>query len=126
MAKPILIIGAFDTKGPEYAFLREQILNRGHTVLTMNTGILGTTDLFPVDFEADAIVGDLLMELRQQRDRGRAMAVMAERAPVLVKKLYDEGRVSGIIGMGGGGGTSVITSAMRSLPLGVPKLCVST
>ena len=55
MAKTILMIGAFDTKGPEYAFLREQILARGHQVLAINTGVLAATDLFPVDVEADEV-----------------------------------------------------------------------
>ena len=55
MPKTILMIGAFDTKGPDYAFLREQIVARGHSVLALNTGVLGTTDLFPVDVEADEV-----------------------------------------------------------------------
>ena len=48
MAKTILLIGAFDTKGPDYAFVRKKILSRGHNVLTVNTGVLGSTKLFPV------------------------------------------------------------------------------
>jgi uncharacterized protein (UPF0261 family) len=99
---PILIIGAFDTKGQEYAFLREQILKRGHQVLTMNTGVLGSTDLFPVDFDSDVVLGNVLKELREQRDRGRAMAIVSGCAGALVKKLHEKGRFSGIIGMGGG------------------------
>lgn len=129
MAKPILIIGAFDTKGPEYAFLREQILRRGHKVLTVNTGVLGTTDLFPVDIESDEVIrsgGGDLTSLREKKDRGSAMAAMASGAAKLVKSLYDQGKFDGIIGMGGGGGSSVITTAMRELPIGLPKLCVST
>ena len=46
--KKICLIGAFDTKGPEYVFVREQIVARGHEVLTVNTGIMGSSDLFPV------------------------------------------------------------------------------
>ena len=55
MAKTILVIGAFDTKGAEFAFLRRQILDQGHRVLMVNTGVLGSTDLFPVDVEAEAV-----------------------------------------------------------------------
>ena len=123
------MIGAFDTKGVEYAFLREHIVSRGHAVLAVNTGVLGTTNLFPIDVEAEQIAeagGGNLAILREKQDRGEAMKVMSRGAPVVVRQLYDQGRFDGIIGMGGGGGTTVVTSAMRGLPVGVPKVCVST
>lgn len=129
MSKTILMIGAFDTKGSEYAFLREQILARKHTIVTVNTGILGSTELFPVDVEADQVAeagGGNLKALRLKKDRGEAMKVMSAGAPNIVESLYSGGKFDGIIGMGGTGGTSVITSAMQALPLGVPKVCVST
>jgi uncharacterized protein (UPF0261 family) len=129
MDKTILMIGAFDTKGGEYAFLRDRILSRGYKVLTVNTGVLGSTNLFPVDVEAEEVAragGGDLKALRAKKDRGEAMKVMAAGAPVVVKSLYEKGRFDGIIGMGGTGGTTVATSAMRALPLGVPKVCVST
>ncbi len=129
MSKTILMIGLFDTKGAEYAFLRERIVARGHEVLAMNTGVLGSTDLFPVDVEADEVAkagGGDLKSLRDKKDRGEAMKVMSAGAPVVVKSLYDEGKFDGVIGMGGTGGTSVVTAAMRALPVGVPKVCVST
>jgi uncharacterized protein (UPF0261 family) len=129
MAKTILMIGAFDTKGAEFAFLREQILERGHSVLAVNTGVLGTTDLFPVAVEADQVAragGGDLGTLREQKDRGYAMKVMTAGALVVVRSLYDAGRFDGIIGMGGTGGTTIVTAAMRALPVGVPKVCVST
>ncbi len=129
MGKTILILGAFDTKGDEYAFLRERILAAGHAVLAVNTGVLGSTDAFPVDLEADAVAtagGADLAALRERHDRGEAMAVMCRGAAALARQLYDEGRFDGIIGMGGTGGSSVVTAAMRALPLGVPKVCVST
>ncbi len=129
MSKTIAMIGAFDTKGREYAFLREQILARGHKVLAVNTGVLGTTDLFPVDVEAREVAragGGNLEELREKKDRGEAMKVICAGAPKVVKRLYEEGKFDGIIGMGGTGGTTVVTSAMRALPVGVPKVCVST
>jgi uncharacterized protein (UPF0261 family) len=125
----ICIIGAFDTKAAEHAFVRDAILARGHQVFTINVGTLGTTDLFPVDVEADAVAaagGGDLAALRQAHDRGDAMKAMSAGAPVIVARLYGEGKFDGIIGMGGSGGTTVITAGMRSLPVGVPKLCVST
>ena len=125
----IIVIGAFDTKSNEYAFLRDAILGEGGSVLTINTGVLGTTDLFPVDIDADAVAragGGSLAALRANRDRGQAMTTMASGAAAIVRRLHDEGRVDGIIGMGGSGGTTVVTAAMRVLPVGVPKVCVST
>ena len=97
--------------------------------LAINTGVLGTTDLFEVGVAADQMAaagGGDLGALRDKNDRGEAMKVMAAGAPVLVKRLYEEGGFDGIIGMGGGGGTAVITAGMRALPVGVPKVCVST
>jgi uncharacterized protein (UPF0261 family) len=129
MAKTVAMIGAFDTKGPEYAFLRERMLENGVDVIAINTGTLGTTELFPVGVEADAVAeagGTPLSQLRERQDRGEAMRVMAAGAAAVAKRLHDEGRFDGIIGMGGTGGSSVVTAAMRALPLGVPKVCVST
>ena len=129
MPKTILIIGAFDTKGEEYAFLREQILVQGHRVVSMNTGVMGSTDLFPVDISAEEVAaageGDLAA-LRQKKDRGEAMKVMSAGAAARVAALYGWQSFDGIVGMGGTGGSSVVTAAMRALPLGVPKVCVST
>jgi uncharacterized protein (UPF0261 family) len=129
MAKTIVMIGAFDSKGEEYAFLREQILQQGHQVRTVNTGVLGTTDRFPVDVVAEEVAaagGGSLAALREKQDRGEAMKVMAAGAAARVLRLFAEDPFDGIIGMGGTGGTSVVTAAMRALPLGVPKVCVST
>jgi uncharacterized protein (UPF0261 family) len=127
--KKICLIGAFDTKGREYGFVRQRILDRGHEVLTVNTGIMGSTDLFPVDVEADKVAeagGDSLAALRKKKDRGAAMKTMCAGAPAIVKALHDDGRLSAIVGMGGTGGTTVVTAAMRALPIGFPKVCVST
>lgn len=129
MARTVCIIGAFDTKGEEHAFLRERIMSRGHKVFTINTGVLGSTTLFPVDIEANKIVqsaGGSLEQLRQKKDRGEAIRVICDGAAKVVKSLYDAGKFDGIIGMGGSAATTVVTCAMRALPLGVPKICVST
>jgi uncharacterized protein (UPF0261 family) len=127
--KTICLVGAFDTKGAEYAFVREQILARGHEVFTVNTGIMGSTDLFPVNVDAYDVAqagGGSLEQLRESKDRGEAMKIMCAGAPAIIESLYDDKMIDGIIGMGGTGGTAVVTSAMRALPLGVPKVCVST
>ena len=125
----ICLIGAFDTKGAEYAFVRERILERGHRVLTVNTGVLGSTELFPVDVEADQVAragGTDLERLRQERDRGEAMRVMTAGAPAVLTSLHEQGRIDAVLGMGGTGGTTVVTAAMRALPLAIPTVCVST
>ncbi|MEX0776716.1 MAG: Tm-1-like ATP-binding domain-containing protein [Phycisphaeraceae bacterium] len=129
MPRQIVMIGAFDTKAQEYAFLREQIVAAGHRVVAVNVGTMGNTDLFPVDVDADRVAnaaGSDLASLRQRHDRGEAMKVMADGAPRIVRDLHGQGRCDAIIGMGGTGGTTVVTAAMRALPLGVPKVCIST
>jgi uncharacterized protein (UPF0261 family) len=129
MAKRVLMLGTFDSKGEEYSFLRDRIIENGCEVASINAGVDGSTELFPVDVEADAVAaagGDSLASLRAKRDRGNAMTVMNAGAAVLVRKMFDEGKFDGIIGMGGSGGTGIVTSAMRNLPVGVPKFCVST
>jgi uncharacterized protein (UPF0261 family) len=129
MSKTICVIGAFDTKGEDHAFLRQEILKLGCQVLTINIGVLGTTTLFPVDFEAKDVLkadGMDLGGIRAQGDKGRAMKAFDQAAPRLVRELYKQGKFAGIIGMGGSGGSSIIASAMRAIPIGIPKVLVST
>ncbi len=129
MTQAVLLVGAFDTKGPEYAFVREQILADGLEVVTLNTGVLGSTSLFPVDIEAEQVAqagGGSLSQLRENKDRGEAMRTMADGVANLVPTLHAEGRFAGVLGLGGSGGSSVVTSGMRALPIGIPKVCVST
>jgi uncharacterized protein (UPF0261 family) len=127
--KTICIIGAFDTKGEDHAFLREQILAKGLQVITINIGVLGSTDLFPVDFDGDTVLaanGLSLASYRAGKDKAEAMKAFAASIPKLVRQLFDQGRFDGIVGMGGSGGSSIIAAGMRALPIGVPKLLVST
>jgi uncharacterized protein (UPF0261 family) len=129
MAKTILIIGAFDTKGEEYAFLKRLIEKRGHKTLTLNTGVLEESAHLKPDIPSDQVAragGADLAELRKNKDRGVAMKVMSQGVASLVRKLFDQGKFDGAIGMGGSGGSSVISAGMRALPVGVPKLLVST
>src|SRR5260370_19198750 len=102
MPKTICILGAFDTKGEDHAFLREQILAHGHQVLTLNIGGLGTTRLFPVDFEASEVIGAVdpdLEQMRSRKDKAEAMKAFAERVPKFVRDLYDHGRFYRIISL---------------------------
>lgn len=125
----ILIIGCFDTKGEVFAHLRNEILKKEERVLMVNAGILGSTTLFPVDIEAGLLAqkgGDSLENLRSKKDRGMALEIMAKGAAELFAELWRKGSIKAIIGMGGGGGTYLALTAMRALPIGFPKFCVST
>ncbi|HEV7351252.1 Tm-1-like ATP-binding domain-containing protein [Telluribacter sp.] len=125
----IIVLGCFDTKGEVFAWLRECLLAQGERVLTINTGVLGTTDRFPVDIEAEAVAeaaGVTLTELRTRRDRGQAVDCMGRGAARVLSRLVEAGKVKAAIGMGGGGGTYIALAAMQAVPLGIPKLCLST
>jgi uncharacterized protein (UPF0261 family) len=130
MKRRALLLGTFDTKGEEYAFVRSRIIDRGHDVLTMDLGVMADAPApFHVDIPADEVArasGAVLGELRAARDRGAAVAAMQRGAQVTTARLFAERRFDGIVGLGGGGGTAMITAAMRELPVGVPKLMVST
>lgn len=127
----VLLIGTFDTKGEEYAFVRQAILDRGMHVITMDIGVLGSATgiPFPVDISAEQVAkegGGSLDTLRARADRGKAVDVMQAGARSLTRALYVTRHYDGVLGLGGGGGTTMITAAMRELPLGVPKVMVST
>jgi uncharacterized protein (UPF0261 family) len=128
MAKTIALIGALDTKGEEFAFVQAALLRRGHNTLVINTGVVGEPAL-PPDIAATEVAtagGTELSVLRQQADRGKAIEVMAKGAAIVVRQLQEAGKIDGILGMGGSAGTAVGTAAMRALPVGFPKLMVST
>ncbi|HEX7120747.1 MAG TPA: Tm-1-like ATP-binding domain-containing protein [Gemmatimonadaceae bacterium] len=126
--KTILLLGTFDTKGDEYAYVAELIRARGHRVQLVDLGILGEPRIEPnVGAEAVAkIGGSSLAKLRADADRGAAVEVMLNGARQIVRQLHEEGWIHGVLGLGGGGGTAMITAAMRELPVGFPKVMVST
>ena len=129
MAKKIVVIGAFDTKAIEYKFLIDLIKKKGYQVITVNTGVMASTDLFPIDIQSAEVAqvgGTDIETLRKANDRGRAIKVMSEGAGNIVKDLFKKEKFDGIIGMGGTAGTTMVTAAMRVLPFGIPKICVST
>ena len=129
MAKTILLIGAFDTKGEEYAFIQKIIQSRGHDTLALHIGVFDADPSIHVDISNDDVAqagGTPIGQLQDRKDRGEAMKVMSDGAAKLVRQLFEEGQFDGVIGMGGTGGTSVITAGMQSLPIGVPKVMVST
>jgi uncharacterized protein (UPF0261 family) len=128
MAKTIAVVGALDTKGGEFAFLKSEIEKRGFRTLVIDTGVLGDP-AFPPDVSREAVAkagGADLSDLVAKKDRGEAMAVMTRGVAEVARELHAAGKIDGMISMGGGGGTVMGTSAMRVLPVGFPKLMVST
>lgn len=124
----VLLLGTFDTKGEEYSFVRDLIEANGFNVLMMDMGILGAPSFEP-DIRADEVAGaagSSLEELRDSSDRKRSLDVMAKGIKKLVPELYDRGAFNGVMSLGGGSGTAMATAAMRELPLGVPKVMVSS
>jgi uncharacterized protein (UPF0261 family) len=129
MAKKVIVAGAFDTKGLEYKFIIDLLKGKNLQVITINTGVMGSTDSFAVDIQSDAVAkagGTDIDTLRKANDRGRAIAVMSDGLAATLKDLYAKEKFDGVIGMGGTAGTNVVTSGMRDLPYGLPKICVST
>jgi uncharacterized protein (UPF0261 family) len=126
--KVVAIVGALDTKGAEYAFLKQQIESQGVGTLMIDVGIFGEPPFAP-DISAAEVAkagGADRAALAAANDRGKAVGAMAAGAAIILKRLYDEGRVHGAIAMGGGGGTTLGSIAMQPLPIGAPKLIVST
>ncbi|MEV7441741.1 Tm-1-like ATP-binding domain-containing protein [Streptomyces sp. NPDC091204] len=124
----VVLVGTLDTKGVEYGWLRERLLRAGVEVVLVDTGIMGEPRV-PADVPRDAVAraaGTELSELRAAADRGAAVTTMARGAEATLLRLHAEGRLHGVLAIGGSGGTSIATRAMRALPLGVPKLMVSS
>jgi len=128
MSKTVVIVGSLDTKGREFAFIRDLIEKEGLQTLVIDFGVMGAP-AFEADIKrgevAEAAGGDLAY-LSSGEHKDLAMRTMADGLAKVVSKLYQQGRIDGIIGMGGTGGTSIATAAMRALPVGLPKVMVST
>jgi uncharacterized protein (UPF0261 family) len=126
--KTVLLIGTLDTKGTEYRFVRDLIEGRGVKALVMDLGTMGEAP-FTADISAAEVAhrgGSSLAKIRERNDRGEAVSIMLTGARALTCELHDAGRFDGVLGLGGGGGSAMISAAMRELPVGVPKLLVST
>jgi uncharacterized protein (UPF0261 family) len=127
MKKTILLIATFDTKGEEALFLKERIENRGLSILTMDAGILAPTPPWVnIDQQEVAGRGGVAFDHLKSLDKGSCILNMIRGAEALCREFYDQGRFQGVISIGGAQGTDIGTAAMRSLPIGVPRLMVST
>ncbi|MDZ7836664.1 MAG: Tm-1-like ATP-binding domain-containing protein [Actinomycetota bacterium] len=128
MDKKILLIGTLDTKGEEFGYLKSSIEATGLQTMVMDAGVLGQPSFEP-DIGRSQVAragGKDIARLIEQKDRGKSMEAMMAGVVSIVQRLYDEEKISGIMGMGGGSGTNLACAAMRVLPFGFPKLVIST
>src|SRR5947207_3170380 len=125
---PIILLGTLDTKGVEFAFVRDLLQGQGLETLVIDAGVTGPPHFTP-DVPRErvfAAAGTTLDAVLKANDRGKAVEFAAHGAAKLVVDLHRQGKVDGILGLGGSAGTTIGTAAMRALPFGVPKLMVST
>lgn len=125
---PVYLIATLDTKGNEAGYVRDRLTELGLKICVVDAGSLGEPTL-AADISREAVfeaAGQSLNEIRQQADRGHAVTQACIGVANLIARAYAKGEVQGVLGLGGSAGTNIGTSAMRALPLGVPKLIVST
>lgn len=125
--KTVAIAGTFDTKGNEYLYIKETFENMGFKTLTIHTGVFEpkfTPDVS--NAEVAKAAGVNIDEIIEKKDRAYATEILSKAMEKLVPELFEQGKFDGIISFGGSGGTSLATPAMRALPIGVPKIMVST
>ncbi len=121
----IAVIGTLDSKGHEHQFVADQIRSAGHSTLLVDVGTLGETQVKP-DVTRDEVLKASGLKFGEAEDRGERVGVMAKALPVYLSKLVEEGKIDAVISLGGGGGTAIASAGMRALPIGFPKLMVST
>lgn len=132
MTSTVVLIGSLDTKGNEYQYVKSRLQEFGVDVIMIDFGVLCDPPFKPeIPASEVALAGGVnLNDLRFAREgsdtRANALATMQKGVSVILHKLLEEGRCDAVFGMGGSGGSSVISGAMRSLPIGVPKLLLST
>ena len=128
VARYVVILGSLDTKGLEIAFLRERVRAEGGAPLVVDTGVLPEPTISPDISRHDVAhaAGSSIEALIQQGDKTHALVTMAQGASVILGKLLQEGQLGGLLSIGGSRGTALSTQVMQSLPVGVPKLMVST
>ncbi len=126
--KTIVLVGRLDSKGKEYAYVRDVILRGGFDVIVVDTGTRGTPQLKP-DVSREEVAwaaGVQIQNVVDRTDESKEIQVMMKGASVIARRLYDSGKLDGIMALGGSRGTAIGTAAMRALPFGIPKVMVST
>lgn len=125
--KTIAVAGTFDTKGNEFLYVKGLIEELGLKAFMINTGVF--EPVFTPDVSNEEVAkaaGYDIKAIVARHDRAMATEALSKGMQAIVPQLYKEGKFNGIISFGGSGGTSMVTPAMRALPIGVPKLMVST
>jgi len=124
----VVIVGCLDTKGQEIDYLRQRIEAAGCAVWIVDTGVFGeSTATARTSREAVAEAGGSTLDaLREKNDRGHAITVMSRGAAAIIRQLHDDGEIDGIIAAGGSANTTIGSTAMQTLPVGFPKVLVST
>ncbi|MGI5289935.1 Tm-1-like ATP-binding domain-containing protein [Nonomuraea polychroma] len=123
----VVLIGTLDTKGEEYAWLRNRLVEQGSDVIVIDAGVGAHDALVDVSNErVAAAAGHDVRALREAGDRGAAVSAMGEGAAAVLAGLHADGRVDAVLALGGSGGSSIAARAVRDLPIGLPKLIVST
>lgn len=128
MKGKVVLLGTLDTKGQEFKYIKDVVESSGSQTLVIDAGVKGKP-FFTPDISNEEVAragGTPLEELLARNDRGLAVDVMMHGAARIVKKLYEEGEIAALISLGGSAGTTIGTHAMQALPVGVPKLMVST
>lgn len=128
MGKRIAVIGTLDSKGIEFKFVKQEIERRGHTPIVIDTSVMGEP-AFLADIPRERVAeagGERLVNLQARGDRGHAMEIMSRGITNVIKDLYERGEIDAVFGMGGSAGTVIGTAAMQALPVGFPKVMVST
>ncbi|MDR1851704.1 MAG: Tm-1-like ATP-binding domain-containing protein [Propionibacteriaceae bacterium] len=121
------LLGTFDTKGAEFSWLAEQLRADGVDVLAIDVGSFSTSELADITpSQVAKAAGVELAELQAGRDRGKTMDAMGRGAAAVARELAAKGKIHGLLSLGGSGGSSVAAPAMQALPIGFPKLLVST
>jgi uncharacterized protein (UPF0261 family) len=126
--RAVVVLGTLDTKGAELTWMRDRLAARGVATLLVDVGLAEPAGAVP-DVDRHAVARETGADadaLRAAGDRGAAVAAMADAATALLARLHAEGRLAGVLSAGGTGNTAIAAQAMRALPIGIPKLCVST
>jgi uncharacterized protein (UPF0261 family) len=121
----VVVLGTLDTKGAELQYLRDRLALHGVEALLVDVGTLEPPTVQP-DVSREEVAAATGVDLAGLDDRGAAVGAMADAAAAYVRRLHEEGRCDGILAAGGSGNTAIATRAMQALPVGVPKLMVST
>lgn len=125
--KTVAIIGTFDTKGEEFAYVKTRFEELGINTITIHCGVFDPQTMPDVtNTEVAAAVDIEMSTIAKKKDRAFATETMTRGVEKLLPTLYANGRFDGVFSMGGSGGTAIVTAGMRKLPVGVPKVMVST